>query len=181
MRIVAGTWRGRKLAAPDGLGTRPTAARSREALFSMLASRLGNFEGLNVLDLFAGSGALGLEALSRGASHATFVERDRHALAALRANVSALSAADRTSIISRDATYAIPLPAPAQLVLLDPPYGEDMEAQALRSLAGSADIAEGALIAVETASEAEALATDMEILAERTYGKARITLIRKPG
>ena len=80
MRIIAGEWRGRPLQAPAGQGTRPTADRTRETLFSMLVSRIGSFEGLRVADLYAGSGALGLEALSRGAAHVTFVENDRIAL-----------------------------------------------------------------------------------------------------
>src|SRR5690606_40897806 len=84
MRIIAGEWRGRKLRAPEGETTRPTADRTRETLFSMLASRLGSFEGLVVADLFAGSGALGLEALSRGAATAIFAEQDRDALDVLR-------------------------------------------------------------------------------------------------
>ena len=87
MRIIAGALRGRKLQAPEGMATRPTADRVRETLFSMLASRLGSFEGLRVADLFAGSGALGLEALSRGAAFACFVEQDRRAIDAIRANI----------------------------------------------------------------------------------------------
>src|SRR3546814_13983274 len=86
MRIIAGQWRGRSIDAPKGDTTRPTADRTREALFSMLTSRLGSFEGLAVADLFAGSGALGLEALSRGAASCIFVEQDRAALDALHAN-----------------------------------------------------------------------------------------------
>ncbi|MFN3510301.1 MAG: RsmD family RNA methyltransferase, partial [Tsuneonella troitsensis] len=85
MRVIAGDWRGRKLVAPKGEATRPTADRTRETLFSMLTSRLGSFDGLNVVDLFAGSGALGFEALSRGAASCLFVEHDRAALDAIRA------------------------------------------------------------------------------------------------
>ena len=88
MRIIAGDWRGRKLTAPAGDTTRPTADRTRETLFSMLVSRLGSFEGLSVADLFAGSGALGLEALSRGAARCTFVEQDAAALKALKAKAA---------------------------------------------------------------------------------------------
>ena len=98
MRIVAGEWRGRRLVAPRGDATRPTADRTREALFSMLTSRLGSFEDLAVADLFAGSGALGLEALSRGAANCLFVEQDGAALAALRANITALDARDRAAV-----------------------------------------------------------------------------------
>src|SRR3954469_11219990 len=93
MRIIAGQWRGRPLAAPPGQATRPTSDRAREALFSMLQSRIGSFEGLRVADLFAGTGALGLEALSRGAAHCVFVERDRAAIEAIRANIATLGAA----------------------------------------------------------------------------------------
>ncbi|MEL6488148.1 MAG: RsmD family RNA methyltransferase, partial [Pseudomonadota bacterium] len=92
MRIISGQWRGRKLTAPKGDLTRPTADRTRETLFSMLTSRLGSFEGLEVADLFAGSGALGLEALSHGAAHCLFVEQDREAARTLRANIAALDA-----------------------------------------------------------------------------------------
>ena len=100
MRIIAGEWRGRPLVAPKGDTTRPTADRTREALFSMLASRLGSFEGLAVADLFAGSGALGLEALSRGAASCLFVEQDKPALDALRANIA--SWAPRARKCARD-------------------------------------------------------------------------------
>src|SRR3954453_20598968 len=92
MRIIAGAWRGRPLVAPAGQSTRPTSDRPPEALFSMLASRLGTFEGLRVADLFAGSGALGLEALSRGAAPCIFGETARHALDVIRRNLAALGA-----------------------------------------------------------------------------------------
>src|SRR5687768_3674487 len=95
MRIIAGAWRGRPLAAPPGQATRPTSDRAREGLFSMLQSRIGSFEGLRVADLFAGTGALGLEALSRGAGHCTFIEKDRAALDVLRRNIERLGAGDR--------------------------------------------------------------------------------------
>ena len=90
MRIIAGEYRGRKLVAPKGDATRPTADRTRETLFSMLASRVGTFEGLSVLDLFSGSGAMALEALSRGAAEALLVEQEKPALDAIRANIAAL-------------------------------------------------------------------------------------------
>ncbi|MCR9180947.1 MAG: RsmD family RNA methyltransferase, partial [Erythrobacteraceae bacterium] len=98
MRIVAGEWRGRKLVAPKGEATRPTADRMRETLFSMLTSRLGSFEELTVADLFAGSGALGLEALSRGAGSCLFVEQDRAAIDAIRTNITALGAGLRARV-----------------------------------------------------------------------------------
>ena len=121
MRIIAGEWRGRPLKAPAGQGTRPTSDRTRETLFSMLASRLGSFEGLRVADLYAGSGALGLEALSRGAAHATFVENDPQATAIIRANAAALKAGERVEIRSLSAAM-LPPTQPFDLVFADPPY-----------------------------------------------------------
>src|SRR5918997_3184556 len=98
VRIIAGEWRGRRLRTPPGMDTRPTADRVRETLFSMLVSRIGLFNGLRVADLFAGSGALGFEALSRGAEFACFVENDSKAAAAIRANATDLGALDRVQI-----------------------------------------------------------------------------------
>src|SRR5438552_10277511 len=111
MRIIAGVWRGRPLETPAGGATRPTADRLRETLFSMLASRLGSFEDLRVADLFAGSGALGFEALSRGAASATFVENDAKAAAVTRRNADKLGAADRIQILGGSA-LALPSSEP---------------------------------------------------------------------
>ena len=122
MRIVAGEWRGRKLQAPAGDATRPTADRTRETLFSMLVSRLGSFEGLAVADLFAGSGALGLEALSRGAATCLLVEQDPAALRAIRANIAALRAQPRCDVRAGSVLSLGPVKAPLDLILLDPPY-----------------------------------------------------------
>ncbi len=172
MRLIAGQWRGRPLVAPQGQDTRPTADRVREALFSMLASRLGSFEGLQVADLFAGSGALGLEALSRGAAHCVFVENDRRAVEAIRANIAALGASGE--VLARNAEHAA-LPVPADLAFLDPPYGSGLAAAVLARLS----VAPGGWVSVET-GRGEALAAEgSEVDAERSYGKARITLLRK--
>ena len=119
MRIIAGKWRGRHIEAPPGLATRPTADRVRETLFSMLASRLGTFEDLRVADLFAGSGALGLEALSRGAATATFVENDAAAAAAIRRNAEKFGASVQ---VLGGSALALPRSEPFDLVLADPPY-----------------------------------------------------------
>ena len=117
MRIIAGQWRGRKVDAPPGEGTRPTADRTRETLFSMLHSRLGGFEDLAVADFFAGSGALGLEALSRGAASCLFVEQDAAAIKAIRANIAALDCAAACDVrassvlsVSPSSTAASPSP-----------------------------------------------------------------------
>ena len=128
MRIIAGQWRGRPLVAPHGQDTRPTADRVREALFSMLASRLGSFEGLQVADLFAGSGALGLEALSRGAAHCVFVENDRRGG---RRDPRQYRRARRLGRSAGEERRACRLPAPADLAFLDPPYGSGLAAAVL--------------------------------------------------
>jgi 16S rRNA (guanine966-N2)-methyltransferase len=172
MRIIAGRWRGRPLVAPQGQATRPTADRVREALFSMLASRLGSFEGLEVADLFAGSGALGLEALSRGAAHCVFVENDRGAVEAIRANIAALGAS--ADILPRGAEHAA-LPGPVDLAFLDPPYGSGLAPLALAKL----PVAPGGWVSVETGRGETIAAEGYEIDSERSYGKARITLLRR--
>lgn len=179
MRIVAGQWRGRKLIAPKGDATRPTADRVREALFSMLTSRLGTFEALRVADLFAGSGALGLEALSRGAASCTFVEQDRGALDALRANVGALGA---TADIRAQSVLALPAaPQPYDLLMLDPPYNTGAGAVALDRLARLGWLSTATLISLETARDESVSLSGFEIEAERTHGKARLTLLRWRG
>jgi len=122
-RIVAGEWGGRRLQTPKGDGTRPTSDRVREAMYSSLESELGGLDGARVLDLFAGSGALGLEALSRGAAHADLVESDRRAADAIRANIRTLGATDAHVYVTTAARFLGDLPPePYDLVLLDPPY-----------------------------------------------------------
>lgn len=158
MRIIAGAHRGRRLVAPAGLGTRPTAERLRQALFDMLwhapwAGR-ARIEGAQVLDAFAGSGALGLEALSRGAAEATFLETDRAALAAIRANIAACREQPRARVIAGDALAPPRAQAPCGLLFLDPPYGKGLLAPALAALARAGWIAPGALVVAETAAEA---------------------------
>lgn len=173
MRIVAGRWRGRPLVAPEGPGTRPTSDRVREALFSMLLSRIGSFEGLRVADLFAGTGALGLEALSRGAAHCAFVERDRTALDALRTNIARLGAGSVTDIRAQSAeTFA---GGPFDLVFLDPPYRSGLWAPALARLS----LPPGAWVSIETASNEPVAAEGFETAVERSFGKARLTLLRR--
>ena len=132
MRIISGAWRGRTLEAPPGLTTRPTADRVREALFSMLASRLGSFEDLRVADLFAGSGALGFEALSRGAAHATFVESGAAAAAVIRRNAAKLGADVK---ILGGSAMALPRSEPFDLIFADPPYAPGSGSGAVKSVA----------------------------------------------
>ena len=174
MRIIAGQWRGRPIEAPPGTATRPTSDRAREGLFSMLTSRLGSFEGLQVADLFAGTGALGLEALSRGAAYCTFVENDRAALDALKRNVERLGAGDRAEIRAQAAEH-VSL-APCDLVLVDPPYGAGLAQAALDRAAGW--LALGGWLSIELHGEALNAPAGLAIEAERRYGKANVVLLR---
>ena len=177
MRVIAGQWRGRQLVAPKGDTTRPTADRTREALFSMLTSRLGSFEGLAAADLFAGSGALGIEALSRGAASCLFVEQDRAAIEALRANLAKLGAAGDVRAMS---VLGLGLAtAPLDVVMMDPPYGSGAGAVALDKLTRLGWIGAGTWVSVETAFNEELDIDGFDIDASRTHGKARITLLRR--
>ncbi len=180
MRIIAGQWRRRLLATAAGADTRPTADRARETLFSMLTSRLGSFEGLNVLDLFAGSGALALEALSRGATQAFLAERDSAARRAIEANIRTLAANAR--LVAADAT-ALPAAGPGaacHLLFLDPPYGSGQWAAALAGAMQRGWVAPAAIAAIETAHDENPVAVGWELMAKRDVGKARLTLLRHP-
>ena len=176
LRVIAGTHRGRPLRVPSGDGTRPTADRTREALFSMLTSRLGSWEGLAVADLFAGSGALGIEALSRGAGSCLFVEQDRAALDMLRANLAALSLAGEVRAASVLALG--PVAAPLDVILMDPPYGTGAGAVALDRLARLGWTGPATWIAIETAKDEAVAVAGFVADAERVHGKARVTLLR---
>ncbi|POF62726.1 16S rRNA (guanine(966)-N(2))-methyltransferase RsmD [Novacetimonas maltaceti] len=184
MRIVAGRFRGRALRAPPGRVTRPTADRVRQALFDMLmhapwAGR-GRVEGAQVIDGFAGTGGLGLEALSRGAAGALFIESDRNALSALRDNIAACGAQAMAQVRAWNMTRLPPRGAasPADLVFLDPPYGRDLPAAALATLERGGWIAPDALVIVETAAdEAPPLAPE-HLLAQREHGAARLSVWR---
>ncbi|HLZ77889.1 MAG TPA: 16S rRNA (guanine(966)-N(2))-methyltransferase RsmD [Sphingomonas sp.] len=179
MRIVAGQWRGRPLKAPAGSDTRPSSDRAREALFSMLTSRLGSFEGLAVVDLFAGTGALGLEALSRGAASCTFVEQDKPALDALRANIASLGAA--ADVRAQAVNTLGPSRQAYDLMLLDPPYAMHAGVPTLERLARLGWLAPGALASVEGERGEEVRPGGFTVEVERTYGKAKITLLRYDG
>lgn len=177
MRIIAGQWRGRTIDAPRGDATRPTADRTREALFSMLTSRLGSFEGLTVADLFAGSGALGFEALSRGAATCIFVEQDRTALDALRANATKLGF--KADVRATSVLALGPAPAPLDLILMDPPYGSGAGAVALDKLNRQGWIGPATWVSIETAKTEPVEVAGFACDADRTHGKARLTLLRK--
>ncbi len=185
MRIIAGRARGRRLTAPRGLSTRPTPARVREALFSAIESgRFGSFlAGSIVLDLFAGTGALGLEALSRGAGKVRFIERGRRGLALIRRNLERLGLMDDPSVemLRFDATR-LPAPAPEahDLVLLDPPYGQGLGERALASASRGGWIAPGALVMWEEAGPMPP-PPGFALLDRRRYGDTWITWLRHEG
>lgn len=178
MRIVAGEWRGRKLIAPKGEATRPTADRMRETLFSMLTSRLGDFEGLQVADLFAGSGALGLEALSRGAATCLFVEQDRDALAAIRTNIAAVGAGLRARVEAGSVTQLRAATAPIDLILVDPPYRSGAGEVGLDRLLRLGWIGTQTWISLETAGTEDVAIEGLEIESQRRVGKGKLTLLR---
>jgi 16S rRNA (guanine966-N2)-methyltransferase len=186
MRIVAGRHRGRKLGAPAGSATtRPTAERMRQALFDMLwhapwAGRAA-VEGQAVLDAFAGTGALGLEALSRGAAGATFIEQDRAALAALRANIAACREEEAARVLAADATRPPRATAACSLVFLDPPYAKDLVPRALLALGAAGWIAPAALVCAEVGREEAPALPGFDMLAERVHGAARVLVLRAPG
>ncbi|MEY4473005.1 MAG: rRNA ((966)-N(2))-methyltransferase RsmD [Pseudomonadota bacterium] len=178
LRIIAGQWRGRKLAAPSGDATRPTADRTRETLFSMLVSRIGDFEGLTVADLFAGSGALGLEALSRGAASCLFVEQDAAALRALRGNVANFHAQPQTDVRASSVLALGPAKAPLDLIMLDPPYRSGAGEVALDKLNRLGWIGPATWVSLETAYDELPQVKGLEAVADRKVGKARLTLFR---
>jgi 16S rRNA (guanine966-N2)-methyltransferase len=176
MRIVAGAWRGRALFAPSGQATRPTADRVRQALFDMLLHAPWGgralIDGAVVLDAFAGTGAMGLEALSRGAARCCFIESDPAALAALRANVVACKAGDRCRVVVGD-VLSVGAGELATLAFLDPPYGRDLVPRAVAHLQHAGWLAPGALIVAETGRD-EAWRPSGDVLADRVHGAARL-------
>lgn len=181
MRIVGGAWRGRALAAPSGQATRPTADRVRQALFDMLLhAPWGDravIDGATVLDVFAGTGALGLEALSRGAARCCFFESHPAALRALRANIAACKAGERCRIIAADVLTVAP-GEPASLAFLDPPYGQELVPRAVAHLRRTGWLAPGALVVAETGRDEDWLPDAGRLLADRTHGAARVLVFR---
>jgi 16S rRNA (guanine966-N2)-methyltransferase len=179
MRIISGTWRGRVLKTPSGETTRPTADRTREALFSMLASRLGSFEDLIVADIFAGTGALGLEALSRGAGFCTFVDHDRDAVKAIRGNLEMLGA--KGEVLAVPVSALGPARRPCDLLLFDPPYGSGGAGALIEKLTRLGWAAESAWAAVETRSDEQVSAEGWMLDTERRHGIAKLSVLcREP-
>jgi 16S rRNA (guanine966-N2)-methyltransferase len=185
MRIVGGKLKGRAIRTPEGSHTRPTSDRARESLFNVLAHAAWapQLAGARVIDAFAGSGALGFEALSRGAAFCLFIETDSAARGSIRDNVEAFQLFGNTRIHRRSATDLGPKPAglgqPFDLVFMDPPYARGLVPEALDQLTRGAWIAPNALVVAETsASEPAPAAPDWETLDERDYGAARVSFLR---
>jgi 16S rRNA (guanine966-N2)-methyltransferase len=179
MRIVAGRHRGRRLAAPPGLDTRPTADRVRQALFDILThSPLCDLDGASVLDGFAGSGALGLEALSRGAARVMFLDTNAEAIKAIGANVATLREEAHTRIQRADATRPPMAPWACDLVLLDPPYQSGLAGPCLDALAGGGWLTAQALAVVETAlDEDPVVPAGFSLADQRRHGAAKLSFL----
>lgn len=186
MRIVGGSLRGRRLAAPDGGAVRPTSERAREALFNRLDHGMFSDDGASsvadalVLDAFCGTGALGLEALSRGAAQAVFLDSDAAAVAGVRRTIAAFGMADRATVVHADATCPPRPPFASALAFLDAPYDADLTAPALTALAAAGWLAPGALCIAETAAKSPVAdpPEGFETLDGRSYGKARFAFLR---
>ena len=183
MRVIAGKHRGRRIGTLPGAELRPTADRVREALFNILAhgdwSGGDPVAGRRVVDAFAGSGALGLEALSRGAAHATFLEHAAPACRLIEKNARALGEQANVTVLRRDAAHPGPAPAPCALALLDPPYKSGLGPEALSALAAGGWLAEHALCVLEVAraEPVEAPPPGFTLVDERTYGHTRLVFL----
>lgn len=187
MRIIAGEFKGRTIRTTSGPGYRPATGKVREALFSMLEARGVAWPETRVLDLFAGSGSLGLEALSRRAAYACFVERAKAAAGLIRANLKALGVgADRAGVVAKDVQQALDAPcgAPFDLVFVDPPYGLDLLEGTLAKLAAKGIVREEGLVAAEVEAALKPAGRErpgLIVEADRLYGQTRIVLWRKSG
>ncbi len=186
IKVGAGKHRGRTLATPEGLDTRPTASRARESLFNILAHANWRPDGTSplidarVLDAFAGSGALGIEALSRGAAHATFLDSDANAIKAIGENLRKLGETATAKVIRGDVTRPPPSKEACDLVFLDPPYRSGLVAPALTALAEAGWMKVGTVATVELANNEELIPpAGFESLDERRYGAAKIVILRR--
>jgi 16S rRNA (guanine966-N2)-methyltransferase len=175
MRVVAGTLRGRPIVAPEGEGTRPTTDRAREATFNSLVS-LGAVEDAKVIDLFAGSGAMGIEALSRGAASCAFLERDRKALDSIRHNIKTLQLADNTTVVSGDVMTNVVALRNVDLVLADPPYDFDRWVDLLTVL--NLVIAPGGVVVTESGREIQP-PEGWEAIRSKRYGRAWVAFLQR--
>ena len=181
LRIIAGAWRGRSIETPPGDIVRPTSDRVREALFNRLAHAFEDFRlpGARVLDVFAGTGALGLEALSRGAAQAVFLDRNPEVIALIKRNVAKLDCDDRAVIMNADGAHPPRAAVQCDLAFLDPPYGEGLVTPALDGLLLQGWLKPSALVTVETdASEAAPEAHGYTLVDRRPYGRVAVSILR---
>ncbi|OEU60139.1 MAG: 16S rRNA (guanine(966)-N(2))-methyltransferase RsmD [Desulfuromonadales bacterium C00003094] len=184
MRIISGSARGKRLATFDGNSIRPTSDRVREALFSMLFSRLGNFSGQRVLDLYAGSGALSLEALSRGACHATLIDDGRQAANLIEHNASTCQLQDKISLIRGQVLDKLALTrnnAPFDLIFVDPPYDKGLLTPTLAKISELSLLAEDGIVCIELSSK-ESLPEHvghLQCIAQRRYGASQVGLLTR--
>lgn len=185
MRIVGGRHRGRQLETPADLPIRPTSDRAREALFNILEhgklapGGLSPVRGARVLDAFCGTGALGLEALSRGAAHAVFLDSDAAALRLARRNVARVQDAAHATFLTADASRPPAADQPCTLIFLDPPYAEDVLEPALAALIKAGWMAPGAIIVAEIDRRTRPPQADLALVDERVYGKAKLLFYRR--
>ena len=186
IRIVGGKHRGRTLATPEGSATRPTASRAREALFNVLVHAKWAEDGTSplvearVLDGYAGSGALGLEALSRGAAHATFLDSDPAAIRSIGENLRKLGETATAKVVRADVTRPPPAREPCDLVFLDPPYRSGQGAAAISALAEAGWLAADAIVTVELAhNEDIAAPPGFAVIDQRRYGAAKIVILKR--
>ncbi len=178
-RIIAGRFRGRRLSVPDGLDVRPTTDRMRERLFSILGHpRYPAMAGAQVADIYAGTGALGLEALSRGAVHVTFVEKARGSLNCLRSNIASLDATPDTTTTAADATTVGPSKTAFDFIFIDPPYRKSLLRPTLDRLIKGSWLKDDTCIVCELAAdETIDLPSDLTIVDDRKQGKQRIVIL----
>lgn len=178
-RIIAGKFRGRRLNIPKGRDIRPTTDRMRERLFSMLEhSRYPNMQEARVADLFAGTGALGLEALSRGAAHASFVEKAPASIKILKENIVVLDVADYTKILQISANALPKVAVPCDFIFMDPPYRQNLVEPTLKSiLAGNWLAKDGAIICELATDDELTLPRELEIIDERSQGQQRVIFL----
>ena len=175
MRIIAGSFRGRKLKSPEGRDTRPTSDRLRESIFSQLTHRLGgSFEGVRVADVFAGTGAMGLEAISRGAISAVFVEKHQ-GLELIKANAELLGCTDKCKFLGADARNLPLVSEPIDLIFLDPPYGRELAEPALLSALKNKWLKTGAIAMIELAADDQFNCPEgFEEIQQKTSGKTKV-------
>lgn len=179
MRIIAGKYRGRKLESPSDMDVRPTTDKMRERVFSMLQhARYPTLHDAQVMDVFAGTGALGLEALSRGASHVTFVEKSPKSIALLNKNIAAMKVAQDTTLIKSRATSLKPTSTPCDFIFMDPPYGRDLLAPSIACLLEGGWLAnDGVIIAEMKSDEAFEVPDTLTLIDERKQGIQRVVFL----